>query len=145
MTLRYATTAIRVAAAAGLVLLAWYWSSKPSFVVSQEFEFVAALAEWTGVPPARLEWPVRKAGHAGLYLILFLILWGAAAGLRRLRYPEWVAFVLVLAAAVMDELHQFFVPGRDGRVSDVMIDVSLPLLLSLVVSRWQKCSPRRER
>ena len=35
-----------------------------------------------------------------------------------------IAFVLSVIYAVTDEIHQIFVPGREGKISDVVIDSS---------------------
>jgi hypothetical protein len=57
---------------------------------------------------------LRKLAHATEYAIL------AALLLRAMR--ELPAWALSVVYAVSDELHQSFVPGRNGAVLDVMID-----------------------
>ena len=71
---------------------------------------------------------VRKTGHLAEYAVLALLLW------RALRQPvpgdtrpwSWreAARALLIAAcyAATDELHQTFVPSRDGTVTDVLMD-----------------------
>ena len=57
------------------------------------------------------------------------------------------AFVLSLLYAISDELHQTFVPGRSGRLTDVGFD-SLGALLALGLvwwfsnQRWARVSDR---
>ena len=43
------------------------------------------------------------------------------------------SFVLTFGYACTDEFHQLFVPGRAGRFTDVLIDSSGALVLSLIV------------
>lgn len=63
---------------------------------------------------------IRKAAHVCEYALLGLLL-------RLLcqihGWPQrWLPFGVGVAYAASDELHQFFVPGRLGAVTDVLID-----------------------
>lgn len=58
---------------------------------------------------------LRKLAHIAEYAILFL-LWNHALG-------NWKkAFAISFVYAIFDEIHQNFVPTRDGRVVDVVVD-----------------------
>ena len=59
----------------------------------------------------KIEYPVRKAAHMSEYAVL-----GITA-----------------AYAVTDEFHQLFVPGRAGRVTDVLIDSAGAFLALLAI------------
>lgn len=68
---------------------------------------------------------VRKAAHMSIYFILTALLvyglWRAGVQSR----PRLAAAVgLCALLAALDEFHQTFVPGRDGKISDVLIDLS---------------------
>ncbi len=68
---------------------------------------------------------VRKAAHMSIYFILAALLFYALwrSGLRP--RPGMAAAVgLCALLAGLDEFHQTFVPGRDGKLSDVLIDLS---------------------
>ena len=80
-----------------------------------------------------LDHPLRKAAHFTEYavlgaLMLNLVLqaartWrGEGGGLRVTRATFIVAWLLASLYAVTDELHQMFVDGRAGMVSDVLLD-----------------------
>lgn len=66
---------------------------------------------------------VRKLTHFLLYLILGAL---SARALQKNGMSGWkplVLAVLICAAyAATDELHQVFVPGRSGQISDVLLD-----------------------
>ena len=68
----------------------------------------------------KIEYPIRKAAHASEYALLALLLFGALGleGFRRYA----VAWGGATLYAVTDEIHQLFVPGRAGAVTDVCID-----------------------
>jgi VanZ family protein len=73
---------------------------------------------------------IRKFAHLTEYAILALLLW------RALRKPvrndtrpwSWIqaglAILVVALYAGSDEIHQLFVPHREGKIADVMIDTS---------------------
>ena len=70
---------------------------------------------------------LRKLAHAGEYAVL------GALVLRALGRPG-PAFALGVLYAVSDELHQSFVPGREGSPLDVALD-SAGVAIGLVL--WQ--------
>lgn len=93
---------------------------------------------------------VRKLAHVTEYFILGLLLWRA---LRRGRFEAWRwswaagTFLLGVAWAGLDELHQVFERGRGSSVVDVGWD-SLGLLLGLsvlFVRSWRKGAIVRQR
>jgi VanZ family protein len=72
----------------------------------------------------------RKCAHLTEYAILAGLFWRALrkpAGFRTLpwlwREAFW-AIVFVAFYAMSDEFHQSFVPGREGKVTDVLIDTT---------------------
>jgi VanZ family protein len=89
----------------------------------------------------------RKWAHLAEYAILALILWRA---LRRTRTPpleSWSRRIALLAwggataFAITDELHQTFVPGRQGSFWDVVIDsigAAGGLFVFWLLGRWRK-------
>jgi VanZ family protein len=62
---------------------------------------------------------LKKAAHAIEYGVLYLLLWQA---LDRRRPFAALAWTLTVLYAASDEFHQTFVPGRNGRWIDVVID-----------------------
>lgn len=80
--------------------------------------------EPAGAFPRGLEVVIRKLAHGGVYFVLGLL----AANLLRLyrtrpSRAQWLVSLLAgLLYAVSDEVHQLFVSGRAGRVTDVLID-----------------------
>jgi VanZ family protein len=90
---------------------------------------------------------VRKCGHVAEYAVLALLLWRAR---RRPTKPgtglwRWSDAGLALAVAALyagsDEIHQLFVPSRQGSVWDVLLDTSsagLALLCLWAAGRLRK-------
>lgn len=92
----------------------------------------------------KVDHPIRKAAHASEYAVLGLLTAGAymsggaaAAGnandkkkadIRNSKKRTSISrgilipWVITTAYAATDEMHQLFVPGRSGQVSDVLLD-----------------------
>lgn len=69
---------------------------------------------------------VRKAAHFTIYAALGMSVTSAisADGKRRSRAVFIMAVAFCAAYAATDEFHQYFVPGRAARVTDVLIDTA---------------------
>ncbi len=86
----------------------------------------------------------RKGAHVFEFLILFLLAYNAF----RLTFPKetfrflgTLAVSFSLLCAFSDETHQLFVPGREGKLSDVGIDVAgivLGMLLTGGILFWKR-------
>lgn len=67
---------------------------------------------------------IRKTAHFSCYLVLGILAMFTllSYGVEKKRCLFALAFCILYA--VSDELHQIFVPGRAGRVTDVLIDTA---------------------
>jgi VanZ family protein len=95
------------------VRAAWWWALVVAwagliFGLSSISDLGTGLGTWDLV--------LRKIAHAAEFAVLGYLLHRAV---RR----EGLALALGIAYAVSDELHQHFVPGRQGSPLDVLIDV----------------------
>lgn len=112
---------------AGQPLLRWLWHWLPPLLWMAGIFYLSAQPDLPHAPAAWLDVLIKKGGHAGEYLVLFLLLC-RAWGLRRLpgEAVRWARGATVLYA-ISDELHQGFVPGRHMNWYDVVIDLTLVL------------------
>ena len=89
-------------------------------------------------PSGAVDYVSKKAAHLMVYAVLAALWWRALA--REGLSPGW-AFALALAASVLyglsDELHQTFVPGREGRLTDVGYDLLGAALALAILGRWR--------
>lgn len=67
---------------------------------------------------------IRKTAHFSCYLILgVLSMWTLSAyGVGKRRWL--ISLLFCMLYAVSDEVHQLFVPGRAGKIVDVLIDTA---------------------
>lgn len=81
-----------------------------------------------------MELPVRKLAHITEYGILLATIYIPIEKNFMLENSKKVIVSAVIAIlyAASDELHQRFVPGRSGRVTDVLID-SIGILVALFI------------
>jgi VanZ family protein len=77
---------------------------------------------------ARVVFTVRKTAHVTEYAVLAVLFWRASRkplrnDARPWRWSEALLALLVSALyAASDEIHQYFVPSREARLGDVMLD-----------------------
>ncbi len=96
---------------------------------------------------AHIVFGIRKCAHLAEYAILALLLWRALRPAAKPKAREWrwsrAGLALAVAAlyAATDEVHQSFVPSRQGSVWDVLLDTTgaaLALLFLWATGRWRK-------
>jgi VanZ family protein len=75
---------------------------------------------------------LRKLGHAAEFALLGALLVRALGATR-------AAFAVGVAYAVSDEIHQVFVPGRQGSPLDVLIDA---VGVAFGIALWQRVRAR---
>lgn len=73
----------------------------------------------------------KKTAHFFEYIILFL-LWYKALGKK----SPLDAFTISIFYAFTDEIHQLFVPGRNGLLRDVAIDSTGMIILSILIVKF---------
>ncbi len=101
--------------------------------------------KWT----SNLVMPVRKTAHIGEYFILGILI--ISNGLEYLNNKRKVALWslgISFLYACSDEVHQLFVAGRSGQISDVLIDTigaELGILVVVCVVRMWKKYEQKER
>lgn len=101
-------------------------SSKLSLGVLDFFmQSLSALAPQVEMHADLLHTVVRKGAHFGAYFILGIL---TLNGLRQVGGKGAKAAALALCLcflyAITDEIHQLFIPGRSGQITDVLIDTA---------------------
>ncbi|MBR3317318.1 MAG: VanZ family protein [Atopobiaceae bacterium] len=130
-----------------LLLVAWLgfiWGHSmvpgdESTLESSRFVFlVRPIFELFGSSDERLmTFVIRKIAHFSEYAVLMAIGIGTArAWFRNRRARLAMLAALWVAVPSLDETIQYFVPGRDARVTDVLIDMAGGLTGMLLVRAW---------
>lgn len=83
---------------------------------------------------------VRKSAHAVVYLVLGVLVMSLMREyLPRARRAAFWSLMIVCIYAVSDEVHQYFVGGRSGQISDVLLDTAgglAGILLYVYTMKW---------
>lgn len=101
------------------MMLIFFLSSRPSVSVAQD---------------QVLNFLFFKGLHLLEYGMLFILLY------RATKKKMLLSLVLTIVYAISDEIHQLFVPTREGRVRDIFIDSFGAFLVAQFIAR-QKDSP----
>jgi VanZ family protein len=116
-------------------------ASSAEFSAANTGSLVQAALAWVlpGLDPhhlAVIHGVMRKLAHFTEYAILGALWFRglARSGMARPSVAAWLALVISVACAVVDEIHQSFVPSRTGSARDVLLD-SLGALAAIVPAR----------
>ena len=85
-----------------------------------------------------LQFIVRKSAHFIAYMILGILSSGLIIQYKNIDKKYLISFVICVLYATSDEIHQLFVPGRSGQVSDVLLDSCGSLVGILLVMCFVK-------
>ena len=69
-----------------------------------------------------LDFPIKKIAHIIEYALLYFLLFRTVNSFTSTRTSFILAAVIAILYAISDEYHQTFVPLREGRARDVVID-----------------------
>ena len=109
------------------------------------FSFSTLVGKETAGPPPLWYFIERKGAHVVEYAILTILAFHyfqLVFKQERFQKVLFLASVLALTYGVTDELHQFFVPFRGARFTDVAIDSGGILIASLGVLLFKKLKNR---
>ena len=108
--------------------------------------YVLPLLAWMGgiyvlsaqpfLPQAPNPWwdlLLKKGAHMAAYAVLAILWWRVLAQRCSTRLALGLAALFSVLYAVSDEVHQLFVPGRNGTVMDVGIDACGATIAAVVL------------
>lgn len=97
----------------------------------------------------QMEGIVRKLAHFSIYTVVGILLMGLLSTYNIEEMKRiYISIVIGTVYATSDEIHQFFIPGRAAKFTDVMIDIMgvilgitivLLFLKILVKNKHKKC------
>lgn len=109
------------------MIIIFKFSNEPAVISNEKSGFVINLLGSLGINLNNsfgelTNFIVRKAGHFTEYFILYMFLYNAIAEKVSFKKCLILSLVFTFLYACSDEFHQIFVPGREGRFRDVLID-----------------------
>ncbi|MDI3328505.1 MAG: VanZ family protein [Alicyclobacillaceae bacterium] len=118
---------LRVANPATWVNPPVYRDLTPGYFLDLHSKFYAGYRNWTAT-----EFILHKVGHIVGYSALTYFAYHSVCPEKR--RPRWI-WAGVALFALIDEIHQSFVAGRDGRLWDVGLDSAVSALMLFVLHR----------
>lgn len=124
---------------AGWMLTVFLFSAQPAYESgrlsgSVAYRVVDTCNEWFGMEltgeqieqyAEYIDHPVRKGAHMAEYAVFGVLSFLFLAGYIKISGKSYRLSLFIAAVyAATDEIHQLFVPGRAGRLSDVCIDTA---------------------
>lgn len=105
------------------------FSKDPATVSNEKSDFVIESLTSVGIDVGGIfgkmsTFIVRKMGHFTEYFILCILLIFALKSKFKMKSNYIISIVITFLYACSDEFHQLFVPGRSGRIIDVLIDTT---------------------
>ncbi len=98
----------------------------------------------TGIENETNKKVIHKTAHIVAYAALAWFWWRALTAQRRTTWSILLtAFALTTLYGISDEIHQLFVPGRYGKIFDVLFDAGGALMMVLLLRRlkWLRLFP----
>lgn len=101
------------------MMVIFFMSSRPHFGITNTFLY---------------DFLIFKLLHMIEYAFLYLLLFRALNKTQQMSKKKYLwAFAVALLYAITDEIHQSFVPTREGKFRDIVIDTSGILLMYLLL------------
>jgi len=99
--------------------------------------YLSAQPDLPHHPEGVIDLIMKKVGHMGKYGILAALVWWAWPKDARESSGRVFPYALILSGlyAFSDEVHQLFVPGRDGQLLDLAFDLSGAALALFLISK----------
>lgn len=105
----------------------YYMSNQPAIVSDNQSESVIVLLSKIGIDISSIfgqlaNFIIRKSAHFIEYMILALLVFNVLIMYFDINNVIIIGILFVFIYACSDEIHQLFVPGREGAIRDVIID-----------------------
>lgn len=118
-----------------VMILIFYFSSEPDVVSAAKSTALTDLVvqvlksidvnlstDFNTAEYQQLDYFIRKMAHFSIYTALGFCVFGAIKA-GKIKFAPLYALAFCAVYAISDEVHQLFVLGRTGKVSDVVIDL----------------------
>lgn len=122
----------------GWMVLIFYMSNQPADISNSQSEFVIMIFNYMGIElndyfGELASLVVRKGAHFTEYLILFFFSYNLSKIYFEKRNKLY-SIMFVFLYAISDEFHQYFIPGREMKFLDVMIDTCGGIFGSILIN-----------
>ena len=141
----------------GWMLLIFLMSNQPADISNKQSDLAINLFSIIGIDLNNhlgeiASFVVRKAAHFTEYFILYCFSIAVCKHYVDIKKARIYCLFIVLGYAISDEIHQYFIPGREMAIRDVAIDFSggvLGFIVNIVIykikfNKRNNCNYREE-
>ena len=113
----------------GWMILIFFMSNQPADISNKQSDLVIKLFSAIGIDlnthlGELASFVVRKGAHFTEYFILYCFSITVCKNYVDIKKARIYCLFIVLGYAISDEIHQYFIPGREMAIRDVAIDFS---------------------
>lgn len=113
----------------GWMVLIFFMSNQPADISTKQSDLVIKLFASIGIDlnthlGELTSFVVRKGAHFTEYFILYCFSIAVCKNYVDIKKARIYCLFIVLGDAISDEIHQYFIPGREMAIKDVAIDFS---------------------
>lgn len=121
----------------------WYWG--PTLVWMGLIFFLSSRMSVEVSSVYAIQFLVFKSLHIIEFGMLTLLLYRSLKNTRggEIWQNMYLAWLYAIAYAVTDEVHQMFIPTREGRMRDIGIDIVGITLVILILWKYIPTAPKR--
>lgn len=111
------------------MMLIFYMSNQPADISSKQSDLIIKLFYYIGIDLNSAlgeitSFVIRKVAHFTEYFILYCLTINVLKFYFNIKRARIYSLFIVLGYAISDEIHQYFIPGREMAIRDVIIDFS---------------------
>ena len=123
------------------MILIFYMSNQPADISNKQSDLIIKLFYYIGIDLNSslgeiTSFVIRKAAHFTEYFILYCLTINVLKFYFNIKKAAIYSLLIVLGYAISDEIHQYFIPGRDMAIRDVIIDFSggiLGFIINIII------------
>lgn len=123
------------------MILIFYMSNQPADISNKQSDLIIKLFYYMGIDLNSAlgeitSFVIRKAAHFTEYFILYCLTINVLKFYFNIKKAAIYSLLIVLGYAISDEIHQYFIPGRDMAIRDVIIDFSggiLGFIINIII------------
>ena len=140
---------------AWVLLISWMiiiflMSHQPGDISSNQSELVLKIFSFIGIElndyfGELATFIVRKAAHFSEYMILFLLAYNVTRYYINTTKARLLLIIFVFIYACTDEIHQYFIPGRNMAFKDILIDTSGGVFGYIIIDIFLRFKFRKNR
>lgn len=123
------------------MILIFYMSNQPADISNKQSDLIIKLFYYIGIDLNSslgeiTSFVIRKAAHFTEYFILYCLTINVLKFYFNIKKAAIYSLLIVLGYAISDEIHQYFIPGRDMAIRDFIIDFSggiLGFIINIII------------